>query len=404
MAAQSQLFSRYKRAVLAENGSSHIIFHVRRVPLPIVNAVRRAVLSWLPSMALDPATMEFRANTSALNTQFLAHRVSLVPLGFDENQLRVFGLTPGSDNGLAFVLSRKNATWEVERLTTADFKVYDRERAAVDAAPIFPTFRGHHALLAYLRPGEEVHMECTAGMGTGHEHSRWSQVSLCTFRNIVDKSAAAAELERRLEAAGGLTPEARESLIRNFWALDANHYFEENAYEFEIECETRLRPQWLFWKALRVLRAKVEAFKRDLLAAPAPALAAAGVVGDELQAEEPPRVEVASSPDIQGFYQVLLRGEDHTLGNLLQGLLFERWVTADLGGAVSFIGYHCPHPSEDHLVLKLRCAAGVDLRQQLALGADIVTSQLDDVANDWAAYVGLGGEGIVEVDDVLAQQ
>lgn len=415
-------------------------FVVRGVALCIVNSARRVILAELPTAALVPELMVILDNTTSLNNQFLSHRVSLVPLGFDENQLRLFS---ADEDAYVFVLIRENAPLEtgMAPLTSEHFKVLDREGASVPAElreSLFPaTTDGvntppntYYTLLAQLKPGEKVHIRCKARTGTGGQDARWSQISLCFFRNRLDAAAVAAALAARLDAkraaAGGeLSPAQVARITREFHAMEAQQTcFKRDAhgnaseFDFEMQCETRLRPAWIFWKALRVLRQKVQDFHTNVVrSAPAASTAdddgagagagagtGAGtrVVGDGHEAQQQEaRVEVVPSTHVDNFQQVLLRGEDHTLGNLLQELLYNRWVRDSGQAQVSYIGYYRPHPSEDHIILKVRCAPGVDVRELLAEGARWVVAQLDEVAADWIKFTGLNKMGIHEVDDAL---
>jgi DNA-directed RNA polymerase II subunit RPB3 len=423
--AAGGLFTALRRGGAA---GERLEFEVAGVDLAVVNALRRAILAEVPTAAFRfepyaPAAnnVVVHANTSTLHNEFVGHRLSLVPVGFDENQLRVFD--PAS---YRFVLRVKNrARGEVRQVTTGDFEVYDRTGARCPAdvhERLFPRcpVTGDHVLLLPLRAGagasgdgEELHATCTATLGVGRQHARWSPVSICFFRNKADPAASAAALRERLAAAA--SPEEAARLRAQWPTLDAHRHYlldahgEPAAFEFVLESISRLRPEYLVFKAFVVLRARLGAIAaglrelqrhRDSTAAAAEEEAAAAAAAEE--AGEPGKVAVAEHPNVHDFWQVTITGEDHTVGNLLQGMLYRRWVRDGGGREVSYVGYFQPHPLEDHIVVKLKCAvADDDVRARLADGVEWVMQELAKLSVAWIEASGLAGAGIVEVNEFL---
>jgi DNA-directed RNA polymerase subunit L len=92
-------------------------------------------------------------------------------------------------------------------------------------------------------------------------------------------------------------------------------------------------------------------------------------------------VRVHALANMDDFYEVVVHAEDHTLGNLVQGLLYRHWVRDGRSEVVSFVGYHQPHPLEDQIVFKVKVArAGDDVRTRLAEGLDWVRAELEALA------------------------
>jgi DNA-directed RNA polymerase subunit L len=380
-------------------------FDIHGVDLAVVNALRRCIMTEVPTAAFrfdaagpaQPQGIRILANTSVLHNEFVGHRVSLVPLGFDENQLETFDPTHWR-----FVLKAKNGSMaDVLDVTTADFEVFDQTGARVKQEvrnAILPpcSVTGNHILLLRLKPsslgdgnGDEVHMECTPSMGVGRDHARWSPVSMCFFRHKVDQEEAASVLRKKIEAANAareaqsqaeLTSSEVESLTAQFMTLDAHRCYykdehgEPKAFEFRIESVTRLRPAYLFYKAFRVLLKKLEVITAAI----------------EGQGDTGGKVELVSYPNMDDFYHFLIRGEDHTIGNLLQGLLYKRWVRDGLAREVSYIGYYQPHPLESHIIVKIKCAiAGDDVRRRMAEGVRSIVEHLEALALEFVRFAGL---------------
>lgn len=388
-------------------------FDVSGIDLCIVNSLRRAIMSEVPTAAF-PFDVSMRhtddgnsggvlmvRNSSCLNNEFVGHRVSLVPLGFDENQLHNFQMAD-----YRFVLKVKNDSCEMRTVTTADFEVFDKNDARLPQSTrdmLFPPCQetGDHVLLLRLRPGlqcdgngEEIHMECRAVLGTGRKHARWSPVSSCYFRNKVDDALCKASLNAKLEALSPAdTDDLRVETEKQHAALDAHRCFMRDeygdpvAFEFSLECEApRLRPTYVVFKALSVLRSKLDAISASLL---------------ETDADES-RVYVDTVPNMNDFYHVTVLDEDHTLGNMVQGLLYRRWVRDGMGRDVTYIGYFQPHPLENNIVFKIKCAvAGDDVRSRFAEGIAWASLQLNDLMMEWITFSKLDKDDIIQVKEVL---
>lgn len=386
----------------AKAGPARAEFDVVGVDLCVVNSLRRAIMADVPTAAFafdssgpsDANGVQFLRNTSALHNEYVGQRVSLVPIGLDENRLRVF-----DPSHYRFVVKAKNAGAGMLDVTTGDFDVFDQTGARYPKAvrdELFPrcAITGDHILLLRLKPsaagdgnGEELHAECTATLGTGRQHARWAPVSRCFFRNKIDAAAAEADLERRIADRPPMSDAEAASLRQQHATLDAfrcylkNEHGEPAAFEFVLESECRLRPAYLVFKGLRVLHDKLVA----------------------LQA--PGKLEFQSYPNMDDFYNIVVHGEDHTLGNLVQGMLYRRWVRDGGMREVSFVGYHQPHPLEPHIVVKLKCAVpGDDAKARFMEGVAWVADQLHQLSLEWVEFAGLGTAGIAEVTDLVARQ
>ena len=384
---------------------STLQFRTARVPLCVVNAVRRVILADLPVPALnfDPALpgggepgMRFIKNTTALHNEFLGHRLSLVPIHLDETQLVTFD--PGR---FRFVLRAKNTGAEVTSVTSADISVFDNMGVKYPAAlrdALFPPspYSGDHVLLARLQPsahndtnGDEVHIEAVATIGAGRDHARHVITSQCFFRARMDVEAAERELARRRAENPGMS----EPDVAQFWALDAKRITVPDAYEFTVNSETCVRPAFLVFRAFQVLHQRVQGVLdalrtggRGVLVSPA------SVAVDGADAAASTSVlRIEQMPNMDDFYHVMLRNEDHTLGNMLQGLFYDLWVRDGGGAAVPYVGYHMPHPQEPLIVIKIKLAPGGNVLAMLADGMRHVLDLLQDLNREWVSASGLAG-------------
>lgn len=397
-----------------QDGAS-IRFDISGVHVSVVNALRRTMIADVPTAAFNfqaynPAAngVLIRANTSCLHNEIIGNRISLIPIGFSENQLRLF-----EPSHYRFELRAKNETPEPLDVTTADFEVYDHTGARYPKPvrdALFPAnpITGGHVFIMRLRPaaytgdggaaaGEELHVECTATLGTGAMHARWSPVSVCFHNNKQDPAASSAALAKRLEdmRAAGMADDVIEATRTDWPALDAHRHYLRNAagdpdvFEFFLRSEAPgLRPAFVVFSAFRVLQVKLLE-------------AARAFRGGEGSA----RVDVKATPNNDDFFAITLQGEGHTLGNLVQAMLFRKWIEQGDGGReVSYIAYHKPHPGEDHIVfkIKLNTQTTIDgVKERMAAGMDWVRETLAQLMAEWVAFSGLATAGIVDVNEAI---
>ena len=77
-AAQNQTSTGTGKVKILELSRYSIKFELYDTDLAVANALRRIMISEVPTMTID--LVEVRENTSALHDEFLAHRLGLVPL------------------------------------------------------------------------------------------------------------------------------------------------------------------------------------------------------------------------------------------------------------------------------------------------------------------------------------
>lgn len=139
------------------------------------NAIRRIIISEVPSMAIDDVFVY--ENSSVLNDEFIAHRLGLIPLKTDLdsyvlpekckcksemgcNQCRVVGTLD------------VEATDSKKTVYSGDLKFEDPDiKPVTDKIPIVK-----------LEVGQKLKLEVHAKLGTGKQHSKWQPVSTCAYK------------------------------------------------------------------------------------------------------------------------------------------------------------------------------------------------------------------------------
>ena len=215
-------------------------FKIKDVDVSIVNSLRRIILSEIPCPAFyfDTYDQENKhiiilKNTNVLHNEFLSHRISLIPLYFDKEQIENFDKYAD----YKFVINKKNTSNDVISITTHDFEIYDESGAKKPDSfreYIFPknNITEDYIIITKLRPnlydntkGEELHVECKPSIGIAKQHARWSTVSQCAYFNTVDPILASEALK---ELTKDLSEEDKKKKEIQFDIIDQYRYFKKN--------------------------------------------------------------------------------------------------------------------------------------------------------------------------------
>lgn len=149
-----------------------IRFTLTDVPVSFANAIRRAIMMEVPSMAIEDVNI--LKNNSVFYDEILALRLGLIPIKADPDSYE------NKDNHrVAFVLKGEGP-----------IMLYSRDLQSMDPE-IVPAF--DNIPLIYLAAGQEVEIEAWAVMGKGKEHVKWQpghsfykQVNENTFEFYVE--------------------------------------------------------------------------------------------------------------------------------------------------------------------------------------------------------------------------
>lgn len=158
-----------------EKDENHIKLLIKNAPIHLVNAVRRAALELVPSMAVD--FVVFRTNTSVLHDEIVAHRLGLIPLTSEEAIRKYKSPEECSQEGMEespecyAVLTLEAETGEDEVKI-----VYSEELKPVtdpDVRPVSPKIP-----IVMLGPGQRIVLDAYARLGRGKEHIKWSPATI----------------------------------------------------------------------------------------------------------------------------------------------------------------------------------------------------------------------------------
>ena len=328
-----------------------IQFNVKDIDVSIMNSIRRVILADIPNVAFDFQPYEFEnktvdiiKNTCSLHNEIILQRLSMLPLKFDENEISNF-----KSSKYKFRLQKINNTSKMMNVTTEDIEIYDENDKKYNekfTRKIFPKNKlsNDFILITKLKPnlfdnnkGDVLEINMLATKKTAKDYAGFGYVSQCVYFNVVDNKQAKDELDKRLEKIEDLSE--KDDLEKDFNTLDKYRYFRKNEYdepnyfEYHIESESRVSPEFLFFKAIIILKNKIEKLITNII--------------DD-------KIKIEKMKDTNNFYSFEIKNEKHTLGNLIQSLLYNKFIREEEAKIIEYIGYYCPHPLEDNLILKIK--------------------------------------------------
>ena len=142
---------------------------------PFVNALRRIMLSEVPSMAIDEVVII--ENSSILHDETLAHRLGLIPLKTDLDTYNLPEECPCKSE-FGCNLCRVALALEAEA-TENTTTVYSKDLHS-DNPDIIPV--SDKIPIVKLAPEQKIRLEAYARLGKGKDHAKWQPVSNCTYR------------------------------------------------------------------------------------------------------------------------------------------------------------------------------------------------------------------------------
>ncbi|XP_043275052.1 DNA-directed RNA polymerases I and III subunit RPAC1 [Venturia canescens] len=275
----------------------------------LANALRRILLSEVPSMAIEKVYI--LNNTSLIQDEVLAHRLGLLPLRADPRLFEYPSHSGGeeeevSDQDTLRYEMKVTCSWNTQapkdsRRPDDIYKnnnVYSRDVRWVPIgrqSEIYP--RGEEQLgvlesdilVCKMRPGQEIHAFMHAVKGIGKDHAKFSPVATASYRllpsitltepikdDLADllKTCFSPGVIEIVEAKDG-SREARvksaryDSCSRNVFRHDSLKDSVElgkvpDHYIFTIESLGALSPSILFMEAVKILKGKCRTFLEEL--------------------------------------------------------------------------------------------------------------------------------------------
>jgi len=323
-------------------------FTLSGLNVSLVNAIRRTILSDIPTVVFDADDSEHcivHINTCRLHNEILKHRLSCIPIHVDEldllpgNYIMELDITNDTDN-MIIVTSED---FKIKNKTSNNYLTKDETRKIFPASPITNMFID----FARLRPkigssihGEQIKLSCEFTIRTAKDNSTFNIVSKCAYGNTIDAVKAKdnwKHVEDRLKSEDATRDEI-EFQKKNYYLLDSQRSFIEDSFDFVIQTIGVYENKDIVKKACVALQNKLVEF---------------------IQNVESNLIPInISETTMDNCYDIILENEDYTLGKTLEYILYEKYYKGEK--LLTYCGFKKFHPHDEDSTLRLAFSQTID--------------------------------------------
>jgi len=346
-----------------ENGQ--LKFTIDKINVSLANAIRRVILSDIPTLVFrvyphSECRSTITVNTSRIHNQILNQRLSCIPIHitdqtfpFKEYQLEIDVVADGN---------------EIRYVTTKDFKMKNKTNSKyltdVKVREIFPpnAISGDFIEFARLLPkmteygeGERLTLTCDLDIGTAKEDGAFNVVSTCAYQMTmdpakVDEAWRIKEAELVKEGVATVGSEEMKAQRKNWVLLDAQRFTKEDSFDFVVETVGVFTNADIVSKAAQIMINKCTKFIRDI--------------------ESGENHIIPTVSTIQNGYDIELKGEDYTLGKVLEFFLHDKHYAEDQ--TVTYCAFRKIHPHNPDSMIRVGFAETVGVDEGIA--AEYITT------------------------------
>jgi DNA-directed RNA polymerase subunit L/DNA-directed RNA polymerase alpha subunit len=367
-------------------------FTLSPIHVTYANTLRRLMLTGVETVAFrsdmtstgSTTDVVVKKNDTPMTNEMLADRIGLIPINVTEplkwnaDKYRFTLKVAGNKDNTAYVKASHFKVYEINPLSGGDTN-QETDTNPVNNVNITPlpteTFfppnpiTGDTCLIATLQPGsgptqQFIEIDAKATKGTGREHARFCPVSQCSYEYTPDSDPQRIEemFQNWLttaKKAGGIEKgsERYNQLRREFNTMQIKRCFKINeksepySFDFTVESAGVLSVPYIVERACEVGENMCSRYVNIH------------------QGTLPQEITISSADSQIIGYDFLIRGHDHTLGNLLQTWLVENLVEGDGSPKITYAGYCVPHPLRDEMVLRIGVEDGEEATARMALAA-----------------------------------
>lgn len=435
----------------------------------MANAIRRILLGGLPIVAFDDTyhdnpeenKMKIKKNVSALHNEFIAHRISLLPICMYKNgslKIMIHYDFTNAEYKYVFINEQAVPTFLLKVRNDAETRdelganknntidviskfisIQDPEEFNEVGEFIIPDYiTGDYCLIHRLKPissneevqeTEELDIIMKPTINTARAHSRYSPVGTVSYEFQKDSSEKRDEYfkayidnlqQQRIDDKLAPYNEQDIAIFRGtFDNLGAERIYKKQedgdaqTVLFNVESVGNLESHQLVYDSLEMIRLRtmilLNHFEWD------------ESVGRYSYSDK--KISIIKNAT-SGMTEITIFKEDHTLGNLIGSYLKKLFITKKIiGDLLAFATYKLPHPLEDKIVVIIGFKENTDLNglfsrfgfkttsdhsvraiQLLFIACSYYLNHLTEIKNKWTELTGIKETSYELEDNILLKK
>ena len=328
-----------------EDSDYELKFKMENVHVSLVNALRRTILSDIPTVICRTTPPEkndciISKNTTILNNEILKQRLSCIPIHeLHKKQLSEL-------QNLLLEVNIENNTNEYLIVTTQDFKIKRKDTgeylSKLETKQIFPPskivmdtlHKESYTDFVKLRPkiadlpGDVIKLTCEFSYGTAQEDGMYNVVSTCSYGNIKNEELVIEKYNTKkneLESSG-MSPSDMEFELKDWMLLDSFRCVYPDRFNFIIETLGVYTNKHIFQMAADYLIEQLFQIQTYVDIIPA-----------------------VSTLDNE--YEIWLLGQDYTIGKLVENSLYQSYMINSK--ILKFCGFRKNHPHDPNVLIRV---------------------------------------------------
>lgn len=330
---------------------NHVLhFTLSNINVSLANALRRIILSEIPTVVFitenyEDNTCNIEINTSRLHNEIIKHRLGCIPIYMDVNMnSKESNLLVGK---YILEVDVKNDTDNILYVTTEHFKIKNKENnhylTEQETRKIFPKNPISQSYIDFVRlrpkisemiPGEQIKLTCEFSISSAKENSMYNVVSKCSYSNTIDvikKNEIWEKQLNELNSLDGITREEIEFQKKNFEFLDAQRYFVEDSFDFVIQSIGVYNNNDIVKRGSLVLQHKFIDFIK------------------QIDSDVVPIHKSESTMD--NCFDIVLENEDYTMGKSIEYILHDMFFLKEK--KLSYCGFKKFHPHDNESIIRI---------------------------------------------------
>ena len=316
-----------------------LAFTLENTNVSIANALRRTILSDIPTVVFDTNHEEFTitTNTTRFNNEILKQRLGCIPIHIKDHTVT---------NDLLIELNETNEKESLEYITTKNFKIKNIQSQTylkeATTKKIFPSNKLTQCYILFVRlrpqisndiPGETIQLSSRVRVATAREDGMYNVVSTCAYGNTPDRVEQEAQWEPIADALQkkGATGKEIDYQRQNWYTLEGKRYYIDDSFDFKIESVGVYSNTEIIIKACDILINKLNKIK-------------------QASAEKTLDLNKEATA-MKNCVDIKLVGEDYTIGKVIEYILHYDYYLQEQ--VLSYVGFIKFHPHDDYSIIRM---------------------------------------------------